>query len=166
MIRLVMTLIAVRLTHTLWGKVVATTLRTIISACGVGGDASGPRPGNVLPIKEALECGWVPGLPGGRRRQVDTDAFEIDRDSGQDVLDVGLGFTSVAAPAHAVAVDELADCAFDGGPQRVAREPFLGLLLGPGLGLNVVELAGKEREQAHVAAGLGGSDRTLAAVPL
>ncbi|MFJ8098504.1 hypothetical protein [Streptomyces griseofuscus] len=97
---------------------------------------------------------------------MDVDAFEVDRDGGQDVLDVSLGFAAVAALAHAVAVDELADRALDGGPQRVARELFLGLLLGPGFGLDVVELAGEECEQACVAAGAGGFDRTLAAVVL
>ncbi|WP_455770813.1 hypothetical protein [Streptomyces bobili] len=150
-----MMVIAAHLTHTLWGKLVATTLRTISSPCGVSGDAPGPRPGDALPVEESLKRGGVPRLPGGCWRQVDADTFEVDCDGGQDVLDVGLFFASVAALAHAVAVDELADRALDGGSQRVAREPFLGLLLGSGLGLDVVELARQESDLAGVSARAG-----------
>jgi hypothetical protein len=60
---------------------------------------------------------------------------------------------AVAALAHAVAVDGLADGALDGGPQRVAGPPFLDLLLGPGLGLDVVELSGQEGHLPGVGAG-------------
>lgn len=68
-----------------WGNVVSTTLRTITSACGVGGDAPGPGPGNVLPVEESLKCGSIPRLPSRCRRQVDADAFEVDRDGGQSL---------------------------------------------------------------------------------
>jgi len=128
------------------------SLRTGSSACGVDSDAPGPRAGDVLPVEEILKSGWGAGLSSWRRREVGVDAFEVDRDGRQDMLDVGLVFASVAALAHAVAIDELADRALDGGPQRVARQPFLGLLLGPRLGLDVVEIARQEGDFPGVGA--------------
>lgn len=98
------------------GKVVGATLSVIKSACGVDGNAPGPGSRDVLPFEQALESRWVPGLPRWCWRQVGTDAFEVDRDGGQDVLDVSLVLAAVAAQAHAVAVDELADRALRGQP--------------------------------------------------
>nr|WSZ20510.1 hypothetical protein OH837_48105 [Streptomyces canus] len=92
---------------------------------------------------------------------MDADAFEVDRDGGQYVLDVGLLFAAVAALPHAVTVDELADRAIDGGPQRVTREPFPGLLLGPRLGLGVVLMAVVDADD-HAAGGVGLADTSLA----
>src|SRR5262245_44812175 len=56
------------------------------------------------------------------------EAFDVDGDGGQDVLQVSLGLASVAAVAHAVAAGELADGALDAGPDGVALVPG-GVLL-------------------------------------
>ena len=56
------------------------------------------------------------------------EAFDVDGDGGQDVLQVGFGLSPVAAVAHAVAAGELADGALDAGPHRVALAPG-GVLL-------------------------------------
>jgi hypothetical protein len=56
------------------------------------------------------------------------EALDVDGDGGQDVLQVGLGLSPVAAVAHAVAAGELADGALDAGPYRVALVPG-GVLL-------------------------------------
>jgi len=45
------------------------------------------------------------------------EALDVDRDGGQDMLQVGLGLSPVAAVAHAVAAGELAD----GAGWRAAR---------------------------------------------
>jgi hypothetical protein len=47
------------------------------------------------------------------------EAFDVDGDGGEDVLEVGLGLASVAAVAHAVAVGELAEGALDAGPDVI-----------------------------------------------
>jgi hypothetical protein len=66
------------------------------------------------------------------------ESFDVDRDGGQDVLEVGLGLPVVAAVAHAVAAGELADGAFDTGPDRVSG----GILLACAVAdLQLVELA-------------------------
>ena len=51
------------------------------------------------------------------------EAFDVDGDGGQDVLQVGFGLASVAAVAHVVAAGELADGALDAGPDGVALVP-------------------------------------------
>ena len=69
------------------------------------------------------------------------EAFDVDRDGGQDMLQVGLGLSPVAAVAHAVAAGELADGSLDAGPHRVALAPGGVLLVGAVADLQVVELA-------------------------
>ena len=62
------------------------------------------------------------------------------------MLQVGLGLSSVAAVAHAVAAGELADGALGAGPHGVALMPGGVLLVGAVAGLQLVELArGKPR---------------------
>jgi len=56
------------------------------------------------------------------------EAFDVDGDGGQDVLQVGLGLSPIAAVAHAVAAGALADGALDAGPGGVALLPG-GVLL-------------------------------------
>jgi hypothetical protein len=51
------------------------------------------------------------------------EAFDVDGDGGQDVLEVGFGLAPVAAVTHAVAVGELTDGALDAGPDGVALAP-------------------------------------------
>jgi hypothetical protein len=77
------------------------------------------------------------GSPG---RQL-AEAFDVDRDGGQDVLEVGLGLPAVAAVAHAVAAGELADGALDAGPDRVELVSGGVLLAGAVADLQLVELA-------------------------
>jgi hypothetical protein len=69
------------------------------------------------------------------------EAFDVDRDGGQDMLQVGLGLSSAAAVAHAVTAGELADGAVDAGPHGVALVPGGVLLVGAVAGLQLVELA-------------------------
>src|SRR5215831_13435423 len=69
------------------------------------------------------------------------EAFDVDRDGGQDMLQVGLGLSPVAAVAHAVAAGELADGALDAGPHSVALVPGGVLLVGAVADLQLVELA-------------------------
>jgi hypothetical protein len=63
------------------------------------------------------------------------EAFDVDGDGGQDVLQVSFGLSPVAAVAHAVAVGELADSALDARPHRVALVPGRVLLVGMVTGL-------------------------------
>ena len=74
------------------------------------------------------------------------EAFYVDRDGGQDMLQVGFGLSPVAAVAHAVAAGELADGSLDAGPHSVALVPGGVLLVGAGAGRPLVELA---RGEAH-----------------
>ena len=69
------------------------------------------------------------------------EAFDVDGDGGQDVLQVGFGLSPVAAVAHAVAAGELADGALDAGPHRVALVPGGVLLVSAVTDLQLVELA-------------------------
>ena len=63
-------------------------------------------------VKVVLECCRRPrgcALAGCQL----AEAFDAVGDGGQDMLQVGLRLSSVAAMAHAVAVSELADGALD-----------------------------------------------------
>ena len=75
------------------------------------------------------------------RREELAEALDVDGDGGEDVLEVGLGLSPVAAVAHAVAVGELADGALDAGPDGVALVPGGVLLVGAVADLQLVELA-------------------------
>ena len=78
-------------------------------------------------VEVALErCWWSWGRVFAGRQLA--EAFDVDGDGGQDVLQVGLGLSPVAAVAHAVAMGELADGALDAGPDGVAPVPG-GVLL-------------------------------------
>jgi hypothetical protein len=69
------------------------------------------------------------------------EALDVDRDGGQDVLEVGPGLPAVAAVAHVVATGELADGALDAGPDGVALVPGGVPLVSAVAGLQLVELA-------------------------
>lgn len=80
-------------------------------------------------VEVALErCWWSRGRVFGGRQLA--EAFDVDGDGGQDVLQVGFGLSPVAAVAHAVAVGGLADGALDAGPDGVAFVPGGVLLVG------------------------------------
>jgi hypothetical protein len=68
-------------------------------------------------------------------------ASDVDGDGGQDVLQVGLGLSPVAAVAHAVAAGELADGALAAGPDGVALVPGGVLLIGAVADLQLEEFA-------------------------
>ena len=86
------------------------------------------------------------------------EAFDADRDGGQDMLQVGLGLSPVAAVALAVAAGELADGALDAGPHCVALVLGGILLVGAVADLQFVELArGEARGALAVAGGGAGS---------
>jgi hypothetical protein len=91
-------------------------------------------------VEVALEgCRWSLGgaLVGGHL----AEALDVDRDGGEDVLQVGLGLSPVAAVAHAVAVGELADGALDAGPDGVALVPGGILLVGAVADLQLVQFS-------------------------
>ena len=69
------------------------------------------------------------------------EALDVDRDGGQDMLQVGLGMSPVAAVAHAVAAGKLADGALEAGSHGVALVPGGVLLVGAVADLQFVELA-------------------------
>ena len=83
------------------------------------------------------------------------EAFDVDRDGGQDMLQVGLGLSPVAAVAHAVAAGEFADGALDAGPHCVALVPGGILLVSAVAGLQLAELARGEAHGALAVAGGG-----------
>lgn len=64
-------------------------------------------------------CGR-PGSVGGVSGHLVAEAFDVDGDRGQNVLDVSLGQAVVAAPAHPVAVGELVHIASHKLPTRSA----------------------------------------------
>ena len=68
---------------------------------------------------------------------------------------MGLGLSSVAAVAHAVAAGELADGALDAGPDGVALVPGGVLLARAVAGLQLGELARGEAHGALAVAGGG-----------
>ena len=78
-------------------------------------------------VEVVLECRRRSRVCALTGRQL-AETFDVDGDGGQDVLQVGLGLSPVAAVAHAVAAGELADGALDAGPHRVALAPG-GVLL-------------------------------------
>ena len=91
-------------------------------------------------VEVVLErCWWSWGRVFAGRQLA--EAFDVDGDGGQDVLQAGLGLSPVAAVAHAVAAGELADGAFDAGPDGVVLVPGGILLAGVVAGLQLVELA-------------------------
>jgi hypothetical protein len=96
------------------------------------------------------------------------EALDVDGDSGEDVLEVGLGLPAVAAVTHAVAIGELADGALDAGSDSVALVPGGVLLVGTVADLQLVELApGKAHGAFDVAGGgAGGPGRAGLALAL
>jgi hypothetical protein len=104
-------------------------------------------------VEVVLErCWWSWGRVFARQL---AEAFDVDGDGGQDVLQVGFGLASVAAVAHAVAVRELADGALDAGPHGVAFVPGGVLLVSAVADLQLVELARGEAHGALAVAGGG-----------
>src|ERR1051326_9026248 len=79
--------------------------------------------GDALPIQKLLEGGWWSGAAQFVWRCLLAEALDIDRDRGEDMLDVGFVATPVPAPAHTVAVNELEDGGLDPGPHGVALPP-------------------------------------------
>ena len=90
-------------------------------------------------VEVVLERRWRSRGPALTGRRL-AEAFDVDGDGGQNVLEVGFGLSPVAAVAHAVAVSELADGALDAGPDGVALAPGGVLLVGAVTGLQLVEL--------------------------
>lgn len=78
----------------------------------------------------------------------------LDRECGQDVLDVRLGQAAVAASS--MAVRELLDGALGPGTQPVEPAPVRILLVGAVLGLEFVQAAGREVQAAKRARGARG----------
>lgn len=105
-------------------------------------------------VEVVLErCWWSRGCALTGRQLA--EAFDVDRDGGQDVLQAGFGLSPVAAVAHAVAVGELADGALDAGPDGVALVPGGVLLVSAVTDLQLVELARREPDGALAVAGGG-----------
>src|SRR4051812_2224685 len=115
----------------------------------------GLRPGYLALVEVVLE-GSRPTERGcflGRWQSA--EALDVDGDGGQDVLDVGLSLSSVAATAHTVAVGELVDRALHSGAHRVAGLPLGRLLLGADAELQVAEFSWGKADGAGAFAGGG-----------
>ena len=69
------------------------------------------------------------------------EAFDVDGDGGEHVLEVSLGLAPVAAVAHAVAAGELADGALDAQPDGMALVPGGVLLAGAVADLQLVQFS-------------------------
>jgi hypothetical protein len=122
---------------------------------------------DALPVQEVLEGdGCSMSAFSCWCSQFRVDAFDVDGDGGEDVLDVGLGLAAVAGLSHAVAVDELVDGALDAGAHCVVGLPGSGLLGGSGGSLTFVKLLRQKVQLASVAAGAARLDRAWAAVLL
>nr|WP_246076268.1 hypothetical protein [Amycolatopsis cihanbeyliensis] len=77
---------------------------------------------DVLLVEVVLEgCWWSWGRRVAGR--LPAEAFDVDGDGGEYVLQVGFGLSSVAAAAHVVAVDEFAEGALDAGADGVVLVP-------------------------------------------
>jgi hypothetical protein len=81
-------------------------------------------------------------------RVLSAEALEVDRDRGQDVLNVDLGGPVVAAATHLMGVDDLVDGALDAGAGVVETQPVEILLVGAVLGLDLVQMPGQEVDRA------------------
>jgi hypothetical protein len=92
-------------------------------------------------VEVVLEDGRLAGCGCFLGRCQSAEALDIDGDGRQDVLDVGLSLSSVAAVAHAVAVGELVDGSLHPGAHRVAGLPLGCLLLGTDAELQVAEFS-------------------------
>lgn len=103
-------------------------------------------PRRVLPggAKCCQVAGAGPSL--GTFGEVGVDAGEIDRGSGELVLEAGLRQAPVAGSAQAMGEDALGDGAFDAGADLVAGLPLVGLLQRPGLVECVVVVPGPQRD--------------------
>lgn len=84
-------------------------------------------------------------------RLLGAEAFDVDGDRGQDMLDVRPGCAPVAAAAHLMRVGQLVDRALDAGACGVEAPPLRILLVGAVLGLQVVEAAGEDVHGASLA---------------
>jgi hypothetical protein len=93
-------------------------------------------------VEVLLECGRRPGAVGGVVGFLPGEAFDVDRDGGQHVLDVGFVQAVVAAAAHLVAVDAFADRALDARSGGVQALPLWGVLGGAVAGLQFVQVLG------------------------
>jgi hypothetical protein len=83
------------------------------------------------------------------------EALDVDGDGGQDVLQVGLGLSPVAAAAHAVTAGDFADGALDAGLRGVALVPGGILLVGRGCGPAARKALAGEAHGALAVAGGG-----------
>jgi hypothetical protein len=125
-----------------------------LGRCGLADGSPGAQALDVVLVKVFLERRrWSRGcaLAGGQL----AEAFDVDGDGGEHVLEVSLGLASVAAVAHAVAAGELADGALDAGPDGVALVPGGVLLVGAVAELQFVQFSRGEAHGALAVAGGG-----------
>jgi hypothetical protein len=102
-------------------------------------------------VEVLLERCGRSGSVGGVVRLLVAEAFDIDGDRGQDVLDVRPGCAPMAAAVHLLRVGRLVDRALDAGAGGVEVLPLRILLVGAVLGLEVVEAAGRDVDGAFFA---------------
>jgi len=124
-------------------------------------------PGQAAYVEALLERGRRArpiGVTGGLLK---AQPLDVDRECGQDVLDVRLGQAAVATSASSMAVHELLDGALGPGAQPVEPAPVRILLVSPILGLKFVQAAGREvqaAKRARGARGLFGAAAALAGI--
>lgn len=92
-------------------------------------------------VQEVLEGGRRPGRDCVAGRGQAAEALDVHGDRGEDVLQVGLGLSPVAAATHAVPMSELVDGALHSGANRVAGLPVGRVLFGADAGLQVAEFS-------------------------
>jgi hypothetical protein len=91
-------------------------------------------------VQEVLEGGRRPGRDCFAGRGQTAQALDVHGDRGEDVLQVGLGLSPVAAATHAVPMGELVDGALHSGADRVAGFPVGRVLFSANADLQVAEL--------------------------
>lgn len=74
-------------------------------------------------LEVLLERGRRAGPVSGGLRILFAEALDVDRDRGQDMLEVNLGGAVVAVAAHSMAVDDLVDGALDARAGVIEAQP-------------------------------------------
>ena len=100
------------------------------------------------------------------RTAVAAEALDVHGDSGEDMLQVGLGLSPIAAPTHAVPVGELVDGALHSGTDRIPGLPVGRVLLGADAELQVAEFSRGKADVPGAVSGGGALDADRARLAL
>jgi len=92
-------------------------------------------------VQEILEGSRRPARDRATGGWQAAETLDVHGDRGEHMLQVGLGLSPVAAPTHAMSVDELIGGALHSGTDRIPGLPVGRLLLGADAELQVVEFS-------------------------